>query len=62
MTAAAPSQLVTLCQPLATSASESGRNRITFLPPCGQILDGHERSMATTCCAPSCRAGDGRGV
>jgi hypothetical protein len=62
MRAAAPAQLVTLCQPLATSAFESGRDRLTFLPPCGQILDGHERSMAGTNCVPSCRAGDGRGV
>jgi hypothetical protein len=63
---AAPSaalpQLVTLCQPLATSASESGRDRLTFLSPCGQILDGHERSMAGTHCAPGRRPGDGRGV
>ena len=62
MRAAAPARLVTLCQRLATSASESGRNRLTFPPLCGQILDGHERSMAGTNCAPSCRPGDGRRV
>ena len=28
----------------------------------GQIVDGHERSMAGTNCSPSCRSGDGRGV
>ena len=54
-------QLVTVCQRLATSASESGRNRLTFSPPCGQNVDGHERSMAGTDCAPSCPPGDGRG-
>jgi hypothetical protein len=62
MMAAGSAQLVTLCQPLATSAFESGRNRLTFLPTCGQILDGHERSMAGTSCVHSCRAGEGRGV
>jgi hypothetical protein len=55
-------QLVTLCQPLATSPSESGRDRLTFLPPYGQILDGHQRSMAGTRCVPSPGAGDRRGV
>jgi hypothetical protein len=58
----APAQLVTVCQRLATSASESGRNRLTFLPPFGQILDGHEWSMAGTYWASSCHSGDGRGV
>ena len=62
MKTAESTQLVTVCQPLATSAFESGRNRLTFLRSCGQILDGHERSMAGTNCVPSWRAGDGRGV
>jgi hypothetical protein len=62
MTAAESTQLVTVCKRLATSASESGRNRLTFLPPCGQILDGLDGSMAGTNCVPSCRAGDGRGI
>jgi hypothetical protein len=55
-------RLVTLCQRLATSASESGRNRLTFMSPYGQILDGRERSMAATSCASSCRTGDGGGM
>lgn len=62
MTADGSTQLVTLCKRLATSASESGRNRLTFLPPCGQILDGLDWSMAGINCVPSCRAGAGRGV
>jgi hypothetical protein len=62
MKTAESTRLVTLCQRLATSASDSGRNRVTFASLRGQILDGHERSMATTRCAPSCRAGEGRGV
>ena len=62
MSVAPPARLVTVCQPLATSASKSGRQRLTFLPLCGQIVDGHERSMAATGCAPSRRPGDGRGV
>jgi hypothetical protein len=62
MTAAESTQLVTLCQRLAASASESGRNRLTFSRSCGQILDGLDGSMAGTNCVPSCRAGDGRRV
>jgi hypothetical protein len=54
-------QLVTVCQRLATSTSESGRNRLTFTLLWGQNVDGHERSMAATRCASSCPAGDGRG-
>jgi hypothetical protein len=62
MMPALSAQLVTVCQRFATSASDSGRNRLTFMSPYGQILDGHERSMAPTHCAPSCCTGDGRGV
>jgi hypothetical protein len=62
MKAATPTQLVTICQPLATSASESGRNRLTFMSLRGQTLDGHEWSMAGTgrgCCS---RPGEHRGI
>ncbi len=62
MNAAKSPQLVTLCQRLATSASESGRNKLTFQLLCGQILDGHEWSMAGARCSPGCRPRDGRGV
>ena len=62
MKAATSAQLVTVCQPLATSESESGHNRLTFMPLCGQILDGLGGSMAGTDCVPGCRAGGGRGV
>jgi hypothetical protein len=62
MKTAESTQLVTVCQPLATSAPESERNRLTFLPRCGQILDGLGGSMAGTDCVPGCRAGGGRGV
>ena len=48
MTAGTSAQLVTICQRLATSASESGLNGLTFRPLCGQMLDGHEWSMAGT--------------
>jgi hypothetical protein len=62
MTAASSAQLVTLCQRLATLASESGRNGLTFLPPCGQIPDGYEWSMAAANCAPSYGRSEDRGV
>jgi hypothetical protein len=62
MKAAVSAQLVTVCQPLATSASESGRNRLTFLPPCGQILDGHEWSMAGRDRGQSSRPDEQRGI
>ena len=62
MRAADLMQLVTLCQRLAASASESGRNRLTFPRSCGPILDGLDGSMAGTNCVPSCHAGAGRGV
>ncbi len=55
-------RLVTVCQRLATSSSESGHNRLTFPQPCGQTSDGHQRSMAGTSSSPSCRPGDGPGV
>jgi hypothetical protein len=48
MKAATSAQLVTICQPLATSASEPERNRLTFMPLCGQMLDGREWSRAGT--------------
>ncbi len=62
MRSTTPGRLVTICQRLATSAAESGRVGLTFPPPYGQTLDGHERSMARTKRAPSCRPCDGRGI
>ena len=62
MKAAVSAPLVTICQRLGTSASGSGRTGLTFLSLCGQILDGHEWSMAATNCAPGYRSGGGRGV
>ena len=62
MKAATSAQLVTVCQPLATSESESGRNRLTFMPLCGQILDGHEWSMAGTGRGYCSRPDEERGI
>src|ERR1019366_264455 len=62
MKTAESTQLVTVCQRLATSASESERTRLTFASLRGQILDGLGGSMAGTDCVPGCRAGGGRGV
>ena len=62
MKAAVSAQLVTICQRLATSASESGRNGLTFRPLCGQILDGHEWSMAGTDRGQSSRPDEQRGI
>ena len=62
MKAVESAQLVTLCPRLATLASESGRNGLTFLPPYGQIPDGYEWSMAAADCAPSYGRGEGRGA
>ncbi|MGB7555051.1 MAG: hypothetical protein WBM04_11810, partial [Candidatus Korobacteraceae bacterium] len=53
-------QLVTVCQRLATSSSDSGHKRLTFPPLFGQTSDGHQRSMAGSNSSPSCRPGDGR--
>jgi hypothetical protein len=62
MKAATSAQLVTVCQPLATSESESGHNRLTFMPLCGQILDGHEWSMAGRDRGQSSRPDEQRGI
>ena len=62
MKAAVSAQLVTVCQPLATSASESGRNRLTFMSLRGQMLDGHEWSMAGTDREQSSRPDEQRGI
>jgi hypothetical protein len=35
--------------------------RLTFLSASGQMIDGHERSMAGTRCASGCHSGDGWG-
>ncbi len=55
-------QFVTERQRSATYSSENGRRWLTFLRLYGQILDGHERSMAGTDCPPSCGPGDHRGA
>jgi hypothetical protein len=62
MKAATSAQLVTVCQPLATSASESGRNRLTFMSLRGQMFDGHEWSMAGRDRGQSSRPDEERGI
>ena len=62
MKAAVSAQLVTICQRLGTSASESRLNGLTFMPLCGQILDGHEWSMAGRDRGKSSRPGEQREI
>jgi hypothetical protein len=61
MRTAGKAQLVPIGARLTTPASKSGRKPLTFLAPRGQIVDGHERSMAGTDCAPGCTPGDRQG-
>ena len=62
MKAAMSAQLVTLCQRFGTSASESGRNLLTFMSLRGQMLDGHEWSMARTGRGYCSRPDEERGI